>query len=103
VNYQQELDALIRSMTPSPLLENHVSWYQQNIALLNRRLNRLTKIKKALMNIEHPTPKQRRYLNRYKGKTLRIAAVIQHREYLMFIGQLRIRQSNGVHPTSASS
>lgn len=92
MNHQQELDDLIRGMTPSPLLEERLPWYAENIRMLDRRMHRLMRVKHSLMKKEKLTMKERRFLNRYRGKIVRIAAVIQHREYLSYVAKLRIQR-----------
>lgn len=103
MNYQRELDAIISSIAPSPMLENHIPWLQQNVAFLTKRLERVKRVKYALDAKENLTSKERRFQNRYRGKILRLTTVQQHREYLLMIARLRVKQSNARSKQRVSS
>jgi hypothetical protein len=103
VNHQRELDAIINSIAPSPLLENHIPWLEKNVAFLTRRLERVKRVKYALDALEELTHKQRRFQNRYRGKILRLTTVQQHREYLLMIARLRVKRASGRSKRQATS
>ena len=93
MTHQQALDNLIRDIAPSPYLEQHIPWLKQNTAFLTRRIERVKNVKRHLDAKEILTAKEKRFQNRYRGKILRLTTVQQHREYLLMIALLRVKQS----------
>lgn len=107
MTHQQLLDALIRSMMPSPALERHADWYKTNAAFLERRIERLKRVKNHLDRLPALTRKQRRIHKRYRNKITRLSVVQQQREHLAMVAALRVkrqvtRHADSVHSARAS-
>lgn len=94
MNHQQELDDIINSIAPSHMLEKKIPWLEENVAFLTKRIERIKRVKYALDALEELTHKQKRIQNRYRGKILRLTTVQQHREYLLMLARLRVKQAN---------